>query len=47
MLCYSAGKGLLNGLSFELVNPKHLDEAEKQLLEVWHLFSNNFNSKAG
>lgn len=32
MLCYSAGKGLPTGLSFELVNPKHVDEAEKQLL---------------
>lgn len=39
MLCYSAGKGSLTGLSFELVNPKNLDEAEKHLLEVQLLYS--------
>ena len=39
ILCYSAGKGVPTGLSFELVNPKHLDEAEKQLLEVRPLYS--------
>ena len=42
MLCYSAGKGLPTGLSFELVNPKNLDEAEKQLLEVRPLYSSKF-----
>lgn len=42
MSCYSAGKGLPTGLSFELVNPKNLDEAEKQLLEVRSLYPSKF-----
>lgn len=39
LLCNSAGKGLPTGLSFELVNSKHVDEAEKQLNEVRPLYS--------